>query len=269
VSHERALLAAICADPADDTPRLAYADFLEEQARENPTNPCPRCHLGWKKGFGTVFAEVCDACEGSGTVPDTSLADRAEFIRVQVELARLPPETPARAGSEMPLAAAVYAELRAALDPHHDRRDELRRRERELLRHLDDWYPPVCKTFGRYDWERGFISAVTCTCADFLAHAAAVFACHPVERVTLANKEPAASLQHRGWFRWYTDSDEDESVIPQGVYRKLIGVYPEDLHGKSSQPYWKSRELALEALSDACVAWGREQAKSAPVRAGT
>jgi uncharacterized protein (TIGR02996 family) len=219
MSHdERALLAAILAAPEEDTPRLVYADWCGENGDH----------------------------------------DRAEFIRVQVELARL-------GGCSRDFSAGL-----SCCCPFCNAGGYvLRRRERELLRHLDDWYPPVCKTFGRYDWERGFISAVTCTCADFLAHAAAVFACHPVERVTLANKEPAASLQHRGWFRWYTDSDEDESVIPQGVYRKLIGVYPEDLHGKSSQPYWKSRELALEALSDACVAWGREQAKSAPVRAGT
>jgi uncharacterized protein (TIGR02996 family) len=49
-----ALVAAICADPDEDTPRLAFADFLEEQGE----------------------------------------AERAAFVRAQVELARTPPWEP-------------------------------------------------------------------------------------------------------------------------------------------------------------------------------
>jgi uncharacterized protein (TIGR02996 family) len=55
---ERALLHAVCAEPGDDVPRLAYADYLDENGQ----------------------------------------ADRAEFIRVQVELARLPGHDPRRLG---------------------------------------------------------------------------------------------------------------------------------------------------------------------------
>jgi uncharacterized protein (TIGR02996 family) len=56
VTDLRALLAAMAADPADDTVRLAYADYLEENGQ----------------------------------------ADRAEFVRVQVELARMNVNDPAR-----------------------------------------------------------------------------------------------------------------------------------------------------------------------------
>jgi uncharacterized protein (TIGR02996 family) len=51
VEQADAFLQAICAKPEDDTPRLVYADWLEEQG-------------------------------------DT---DRAEFIRVQCELEKVPP----------------------------------------------------------------------------------------------------------------------------------------------------------------------------------
>src|SRR5262245_43690768 len=51
MSTEAALIAAIAADPAEDTPRLVYADFLEERGSESDTA-------------------------------------RARFIRAQVELAR-------------------------------------------------------------------------------------------------------------------------------------------------------------------------------------
>jgi uncharacterized protein (TIGR02996 family) len=37
VFDDAALLAAICAEPDDDTPRLAYADWLDEQDRHVQT----------------------------------------------------------------------------------------------------------------------------------------------------------------------------------------------------------------------------------------
>ncbi|MCE9561703.1 MAG: TIGR02996 domain-containing protein [Planctomycetes bacterium] len=93
-----ALLAAVCADPDDDTARLAYADFLEEH--KNP--------------------------------------ERAEFIRVQIELAQLSP---------------------------WDRKAKLLRfRERLLLvRHGEGWRAELPE-LGGVEWgkfERGFVSEVT------------------------------------------------------------------------------------------------------------
>src|SRR4051794_26331432 len=92
------LLAAISAHPADDTVRLAYADFLEEH--DQP--------------------------------------ERAEFIRTQVELSRL---------------------------PAWDRRAKpLRLRERLLLvRHGERWRAELPQitgvTWGRF--ERGFVGEIT------------------------------------------------------------------------------------------------------------
>jgi uncharacterized protein (TIGR02996 family) len=62
VSDQRALLAAICAHPDEDTPRLAYADWLDEYTGSMPK---PKRE---------------------------SVRMRAELIRVQCELARLPTE---------------------------------------------------------------------------------------------------------------------------------------------------------------------------------
>src|SRR5262245_34788864 len=53
MSDQAALLAAICANPEEDTPRLAYADWLDERGRREDRV-------------------------------------RAAFIRSQIELARLP-----------------------------------------------------------------------------------------------------------------------------------------------------------------------------------
>jgi len=56
MDEEAAILAAIAADPAEDTPRLAYADWLDDHAADRPDPPAARV--------------------------------RAEFIRVQCEIKR-------------------------------------------------------------------------------------------------------------------------------------------------------------------------------------
>lgn len=77
--------AAIKEAPADDLPRLAYADWLDEQ----PQTACRYCSgLGTKGGIGRTgdAADVpCSICEGSGVRPYSQA--RAEFVRLQVEIA--------------------------------------------------------------------------------------------------------------------------------------------------------------------------------------
>jgi uncharacterized protein (TIGR02996 family) len=89
-----AIIAAIHLHPDDDTARLVYADWLDEQAGERVA--CPECEatgrrprMAFEKA-GSLFVS-CEKCDGRGTVlalPDAH--DRAELVRVQVELARLP-----------------------------------------------------------------------------------------------------------------------------------------------------------------------------------
>lgn len=112
---EVALRAAIFAAPLEDTPRLVYADWLDEQPQERP---CPRCkgkgfysYRGAEFGYEVENCRDCggdDTSKGTGTVRDTSNADRAALIRVQCnphgctpacthECGHLPPCTSGRA----------------------------------------------------------------------------------------------------------------------------------------------------------------------------
>jgi uncharacterized protein (TIGR02996 family) len=129
---EQALLRAILADPADDTVRLAYADWLDEHAE----------------------------------------ADRAAFIRVQIELARLPEADP--------------------------RRTALREREAELFEvlrqeRLSKELPAESARYGgQYcgHYRRGFLANISLevsseTVAEFRALAPALFALSPVEELTI------------------------------------------------------------------------------------
>jgi uncharacterized protein (TIGR02996 family) len=141
-------LARIIADPDSDAERLIYADWLEEH--------------GGPAG-----------------------AARAEFVRVQVEIARRDPRVAA------PLVADGCAcELCV-----------LRRRERELLaehgsdatgglpcwRDADGRLCGVGSAGWGHEFRRGFVGAVTLPSAAWLAHADALLAAAPVTEVTLTD----------------------------------------------------------------------------------
>jgi uncharacterized protein (TIGR02996 family) len=163
-SDEAGFLADICANPADDTTRLVFADWLDEHGEP----------------------------------------DRAEFIRVQVALAK----------DEVEL-----NRLRAADEPHIDvqRRVILARlRERELLfaspaegeANGTNWLPgplfDILNGAGRlifpdgdsFAWSRGFVDRVTCTAADWLAHADQI-AWHPGQTVECGKCVPDAKAASR------------------------------------------------------------------------
>src|SRR5262245_8658349 len=118
---DEALIRAIADQPDEDTPRLALADWLDEQG---------------------------GASNGA----------RAEFIRIQVELARLPADDPAQT--------------------------ELRRREAELwVAHRRVWRAVVPDVAG-VNWrgfDRGFLTVIDVEqMQQFVRHAAALFAAAPV-----------------------------------------------------------------------------------------
>lgn len=199
------LLAAILAAPADDNVRLVYADYLQEQGASS----------------------------------------RAEFIRVQVELARGPEgidcerifSEASSSGAEHwscalapelalpPVGATVTARLNSAQSgwltvtgavcawgkPHEFAfaagaraepwQPELTRREGELL-------PAFLKTLRtryrvgmEFTCSRGFANAVMCAAADWLAHADAILARHPVGRVTLTDdRVPWGGNERMGYY---------------------------------------------------------------------
>jgi uncharacterized protein (TIGR02996 family) len=113
-----AFLDAIAKEPADVFLRLVFADWLEEKGE----------------------------------------AERAEFIRVQCELARLGPHDPAR-----------Y---------------RLESRERELLRkHWRGWLGGLRRSLKRWRFRLGLLEEVTVTAACFLFHADTLFQLGPVRAV--------------------------------------------------------------------------------------
>jgi uncharacterized protein (TIGR02996 family) len=117
------LLRAILEQPADDGPRLIYADWLDEHAVDAV---CTDCHQGRRYGSDWINCP----CRGTGRVSD-GRRELAEFVRVQCELARLERwlrenDPRGEEGSRHPTVIKV---------------ETLRRRERELwTERLSDGY---------------------------------------------------------------------------------------------------------------------------------
>ena len=121
-AEERAFFDRIRDDPADDGPRLIYADWLDEHGQP----------------------------------------DRAEFVRVQCALHRLPDDDP--------------------------RRPELRERERLLFEANEArWTADLAPLVSAWEFRRGVIDAVAVDAGQFLASGAALFDLAPVRKVRFRN----------------------------------------------------------------------------------
>ena len=117
---DEGFLRAIREAPGDDAPRLVYADWLDEQGR----------------------------------------ADRAAFIRLQVEASRVRPLDARR--------PALEAEARSL-----------------LVRHQDDWLGPLRELATNWHWERGFPEGLTVLHEVFLDRADAILDAAPVRSIFL------------------------------------------------------------------------------------
>ena len=239
MTTEQSLLRAVLADPASDDSRLIYADYLDEQGE----------------------------------------ADRAEFIRVQVELAKK------LAGIQ----THHWYSLDMILDPQDADHQawkqtiwRLQKREREMVK-LFEWqgfrtafglpqhWPAWHLSAGPADWtappvphwcggvlRRGFVDEIRLPLAAFLEQVAGVFAAHPVTAVVLTDREPVQRATGRWSWEWDRDAAE-----PIGWNRVLYGLAME------SDPYgvmaWPTPEDARRVLSGYLVNCGRKLAGLSPL----
>jgi len=211
---ELAFIAAILVAPDDDAPRLIYADWLQENAG---TVPCGECKDGKgeyvRDGSGVRVMKYpragCCKCSGTGYVSDGN-AERAEFIRAQCRLARLPL-----------CDRGMYGAHCSVCDDCKERRPLVRRVEGLWYLPGKGFTPPLpesvwCFSIGEpYTPERGqkplafvrrgFIEVVACTAEAWLAkdaagrcNADAITAQHPVREVRLTT---IPMLEHEGYAR--------------------------------------------------------------------
>lgn len=243
---EAAFIADILAHPEDDTPRVIYADWLDDQQSE----PSPR----------------------------------AEFIRVQCELAGHGEigDTPVK-GAQM-LSQLIRRE-RELLSCSNDEGQENWMIWRNPCRAgycLNLYTGNPLATSVAITFTRGFVSAVRCTLADWIgtrchaclepnedvphpmcrlchgtgrvnAHGRAIVQCQPVSVVEVGDRIPYMTFERLyGWSR--LDQSRDfgaRAYLPPEVYDLL----PESDHIKPPVGLWETEERARLALSTALLRW--------------
>jgi uncharacterized protein (TIGR02996 family) len=182
--------------------------------------------------------------------------ERAEFVRVQVELANLGCDAE-------PHHVTIHGEHCRPLGNNLTTCEVLGKRAKSLWLMSLGWSFPFV---GEYDWfSRGFVSEVRLPLAAFLAHAGALFAAHPVTAVRLTDREPHAA-HVPGNFWWFRSLQQGPAVatIPDVLWESdsISRTVP---HYRVSR-HFPTRAAALDALSAACVAYGRSLAGLPPLK---
>ena len=209
------LLRAILEDPFDDDRRLVYADWLEE-AGDNERAEFIRVQIYLAKLTGTV------------------LRDRAEQKKYSLSVRRenelLNGPSPIFWGNDIPLPTS----------PRND-----------------------CKDWGA-TWRRGFISGIKTKCAWFMDHAEEFFRNQPIIEVKLTDKMPSPSQltdNYRTPFVWEERGDLDPAlphVLPTPLFQAMkeiagAGTFTVRLMSHNEPD-------AYAYLSAACVHYGRQLA---------
>lgn len=220
MSEEVTLLRAVAAAPDDDAPRFACADWLVEH--EHATGRCSCV------GGGTDTPPPwCPECRGSGVVRVAARGPRAEFIRLQIQLANTRPAYPADALCDL---CNRQAELLSAC-PEWARHPCPECWGRGgLFDGVGDWDCPTCTGTGDLllahrtataparlgrrplvprhpQFARGFIESVACRLSEALdadgvptPWAVAVTRELPVTRFRISDREPVRG--ETGSFGW-------------------------------------------------------------------
>lgn len=209
---ERAAFAEAIADnPHEDTHRLAYADWLDEYG-ESPGEACDQRLAVLMRAIRATpdddgprrkYADVCG---------QYGRAERAEFIRVQVELAKtprvLPKGTPVTGGN----GPADVIGFPANEVPNR-RHAELAASERQLLLATKpgEWsgFPDgfgslVTDARGWWRFARGFVEQVACPAAEWETHGDAVCEAQPVTAVRFTDSTPGIyEYLSKPWSFWH------------------------------------------------------------------
>jgi uncharacterized protein (TIGR02996 family) len=195
VNEYDAMLRAIYAEPDEDTPRLALADWLEEREEQVECGACMR--------DGAIYIWKCKMCKNTRRVSNGNAA-RAEFIRCQIAVERWVQVGTAEEGGE---AGAALA------------------RSQELNINCPKWLGVAFS--GMAEWSRGFVSSITLPCAAFMQHARAIFESQPVTTCTISD---FPAWQYEGEpGRWRIGGGGSCENLPWPIWDLVVGrseLYP-------------------------------------------
>lgn len=256
MTDEQAVFRPVLVNPADDTARLVYADYCDD-------------HPG----------------------PDGAGADRALFVRGQVELAAYAKAYPDLgrvlvSGNTLPVRGAVRNdEWARMIETAHAVREVFARRREAwsprtpsavpegprllgLVGPCARWAADQCGGVAVFD--RGFVAAVKATPIAFGAAAAEWFSAHPLVRVDLL-RAPRPLFGVLGGDKWghtwyyFQKSRLLSDGVPPAVVAATERAAELTTGFDKGDLLFRTKAKARAALSAACVAVGREAAGLPPL----
>jgi len=245
MTEQEALYRSILEDPEDDTVRLVYADYLDENGQP----------------------------------------DRAEFIRVQIELAK-----PSHCTSCGGTGFTGYASYTATCPSCRPEFLRLKGRESDLWNvHSGEWFGSrsprplpgdlgwaisdgegtyiraiVAAYHSRYFVRRGFVDKVVCAMRGLVAVGKKLFSEHPITAVVLDDRVPIGPNSalpvpdDHSWVRDHGYADEiGTQILPPGLWDMLLG-YDQSPSPRVFARRYPTAAAAHASQADAALRWGRQ-----------
>jgi uncharacterized protein (TIGR02996 family) len=190
--------------------------------------------------------EYAKICEAYGRV------ERAEFIRVQCELAK-----------------------RGLANAWGDGSD-LRRRQHQLWQLILPTFKPAEILMISFDQDseadlgegsyalvrRGFVDTVSMTLNQFLTHGQAICREHPVRpHAGMVTDKVPSDTGNRSWWSWWRYFGLDDTDTIASELFDLLDGFVALGDGDPDRRAYESREAAMLALSRACIKWARGERK--------
>ncbi|QJW93152.1 TIGR02996 domain-containing protein [Frigoriglobus tundricola] len=258
MTERDALLRAICANPDDDTPRLVYADWLDEHGdrRDRARAGLIRASISIHRGI----VPTCNRITGDNVTREGLVSP---VKRCRCDWCKL--------SRRSWMASRSYAgEWRGeALKPIEDERVRQAGqviRDGGDLRALFATHTPIDVLF-----RRGFVECLSLTVSDFMGHAGSLCTLSPIAEIRLISNAPMECSPGHAWDRRYPEGrfqfrdfgpwtpglEFDGNDVPSEIYELMPDavVLEDDEHLK----LYPSRERADESLRHACLMWGRQE----------
>lgn len=283
----------IIANPADDMPRLVYADWLFDHGQPERGEfirlQIELTNLGKPRQFYDDVSSFsyyrnegqCEVIHRKGPIPIPG--DRVDLhlrkpYRVKNSKLHWPGVLVTSGGLRTGYGAnTVFLVLEFTCDEQSRPWPgfALQERERELLRvHGNHWlemlYPLGGRTWSDPDefepifneqWHRGFVSSLSCMWADWKKDGPCIVQKTPIDKVRLTEFEPSVvNPEYNPYFQW-------EEVEPDSRYTCLTRYIPSCLFSLLQgqrylgRCYYNTREEALADLSRVAILWAQREFK--------
>ena len=266
MTEREAFIRAIIAEPDDDTPRLIYADYLDDHGEaahaEYIRVSCELARIGPRRrkfdsgvSVGAdVFRFVC------ADYDPPKIGERIDLRSFASELRNGRGKTAYGVVVYRTVVKDAWIEVYCRRDAQSGKWPK--ESVRELEARSDALLPSINYHVGIKEYShklhRGFVSSVDCPESWWLEHGREVACANPLERVTLTDREPWVYQQE--FWRWaVVNNDECAPIAGCELSRRIFMFLDGGSKAVRFRRDYSTRQEALDDLSQACIKLARSE----------